>query len=337
MLSNSGTSSLLVALQTLKEFHGWQDGDEVIVPALTFVATVNVVLQTKLKPVLVDVESNYYGIEATLIEQAITPRTRAIIPVHTFGQPCDMTSREYTKAVVDNGLRVIEDSCETMFAKHSGLPVGSWSDIACFSTYMAHLITTGVGGIATTNNPDYTQLMRSLCNHGMSYEDLSPGDAFNPQRIRRDFVFDRVGHSFRITEFEAAMGLAQLETWDEMITQRQHNAAYLYMGLESLIDRLQLPSTRPDTTHSFMMFPLVCRRSGTRDNLMRYLEECGIETRRMLPLTCQPVYWELFNEDDYPVAKWINNNGLYIGCHQNLMVDDLDYVIEKIGAFFNGR
>jgi dTDP-4-amino-4,6-dideoxygalactose transaminase len=341
VLSNSGTSSLLVALQTLKEVHNWQDGDEVIVPAITFVATVNVVLQAGLKPVLVDVEPDYYGIDVNKIFQIISNITRCIIPVHAFGQPADMQSikkllRRYQQ------VKVIEDSCESMLVSHYNKPVGSWSDIACFSTYMAHIITTGVGGIAITNNELYAKTMRSLVNHGMSYDDLSAKkDEFDPWKLHRDFTFERVGHSFRITELEAAIGLAQLEELEKTIEKRFSNLCYLGLGLSELVDYLQLPSIRPNTQHAAMMFPIVCKQPNTRDKLTRHLNENGIETRRMLPLINQPAYKGLWNPDDYPVAKWIDENGFYIGCHQDLSQDDLDYVVEVFGKFkrwsYNGN
>lgn len=336
ILSNSGTSSLLVALQTLKELHGWQPGDEVIVPALTFVATVNVILQNGLKPVLVDVEPDYYGIDVSLIRDKITSRTRCIIPVHTFGQPCAIGPLIHEVGYNPNKpIEIIEDSCESMFVNHYGKRVGSWGDIACFSTYIAHLLTTGVGGLAITDNPDYAKTMRSLVNHGMSYSDLSGSDSgFTPIKTRRDFVFDRVGHSFRITEMEAALGLAQLYDWQEMISKRMLNAGYLTERLTPFEDRLQLPKVRPYTQHSFMMFALVCRQPGIRDNLTRFLETRGIETRRMLPLIQQPVYTNLWNPHDYPVALNIDENGFYVGCHQGLSIDDLDYTVEAIGEFF---
>lgn len=325
VLSNSGTSSLLVAIQALKEYHKWNDGDEVLVPALTFVATVNVVLQSGLKPILVDVEKDYYCLNPELIR--VGKKTRAIIPVHAFGQPADMMS------IWDacNNLQIIEDSCEAMFVKTSDHPVGSWGSISCFSTYMAHLITTGVGGISLTSNPDYARLMRSLCNHGLAYDDLSNEGEFNPRKLHRDFVFERVGHSFRITELEAAIGLAQLETYQSMIAKRQTNARYLTDNLQSL--PLQLPSIRRHTQHAFMMYPVVCLE-GNRDKLTEHLNKHGIETRRMLPLISQPVYKDMWNPDDYPVAKWIDDNGFYCGIHQNLTQDNLDYMVEVMRGFY---
>ena len=341
ILSNSGTSSLLVALQTLKEVHNWQDGDEIIVPAITFVATVNIVLQSGLKPILVDVESDYYGINVEKVSEVITDRTRCIIPVHTFGQPID-TKNLGTLLVKYQDIKTIEDSCESMFVcSNTSLPVGMNSSIACFSTYMAHLLTTGVGGIAITNNQLYADTMRSLCNHGLSYDDLSAQkDKYDPWKLHRDFTFERVGHSFRITELEAAIGLAQLDDLPRIIKKRQGNAKYLtyghirHNGLSQFSDFLQLPAIRPNTEHAFMMYPLVCNQHGIRDRLVRHLNENGIETRRMLPLVSQPVYKGLWNPEDYPVARWIDDCGFYISCHQDLTQDDLDYVIEVFGGFF---
>lgn len=332
VLSNSGTSSLLVALQTLKELHGWDDGDEVICPALTFVATVNVVLQLRLKPVLVDVEPGFYGLDPAKIQDAVSYKTRAIMPVHTFGQPANMLDIVIVSKSM--GLAIVEDSCEAMAVKHQGRPVGAWSDIACFSTYVAHLLVTGVGGIAITNNSEYAQYMRSLTNHGIDLTELPNGQDYDPTWLARKFTFSRVGHSFRITELEAALGLAQLDDLAGIIKRRQENAEYITAGLQDLGDRLQLPVIRPNTESSWMMYPLVCRQAGVRDRLMAHLNGCGIGTRLMLPLVNQPVYRGLFCEDDYPVAKWINANGFYTSSHQGLSRDDLDYLIDSIRGFY---
>jgi len=337
VLSNSGTSSLQVALQALKELHRWNDGDEVIIPAVTFVATANIVLHNKMKPVLVDVEHDYYGIDPEKIAHKITPKTRAIIPVHLFGMPCDMTSiMEIARA---HDLEVLEDSCETAFATHYGVPVGSWGAIGCFSMYVAHIISAGVGGIAITDNPDYAVKMRSLVNHGRDAIYISIDDDDHLDRlelkevVERRFKFESIGHSYRITEFEAALALAQLPDWEEMVKQRQYNAAYLTDELASLKDWLQLPSIRPRTTSSWMMWPFILRE-GDKWTLATFLEERGIETREMLRLTDQPCYTGFWNPDDYPVAKWMNEQGLYVGCHNGLTTDDLDYIVEAFEDYF---
>ena len=142
VLSNSGTSALQVAIHALKIVYKWHDGDEILVPALTFVASVNVILQNGLTPHFVDIDPLYFDIDSSKIAEAITPRTRAIMVVHLFGQPADMS--HICKIAKKYKLKIIEDSCETMFAKHCDIPVGAWCDIACFSTYSAHLVTTGV-------------------------------------------------------------------------------------------------------------------------------------------------------------------------------------------------
>ena len=150
LMCNSGTSALHIALAALKELHNWPDGAEVLVPAVTFVATANVVLYNNLTPVFVDVEPDYYDLDPAKIEERITPRTRAIMPVHLAGLPCDMDP--ITEMARRYNLRIVEDSAECMFATYKERPVGSFGDIGCFSTYAAHVISTGVGGLCTTND-----------------------------------------------------------------------------------------------------------------------------------------------------------------------------------------
>jgi dTDP-4-amino-4,6-dideoxygalactose transaminase len=174
--------------------------------------------------------------------------------------------------------------------------------------------------------------MRSLVNHGISLDELPNGEPYDPSWLARKFTFDKIGHSFRITELEAAIGLTQLDTLPEIIRKRQANAACLTAGLKDL--DLQLPAIRPHTEHSFMMYPIVCLRPNTRDDLCKHLNEKGIGTRLMLPLVSQPCYKGLWNPDDYPIAQWIDDNGYYIGCHQGLSQDDLDYVTEVHHSFF---
>lgn len=335
VLSNSGTSSLQVAVQALKELRHWHDGDEVIVPSVTFVASVNVVLHNGLKPVLVDVDPWYYELDADLAQQAVTWKTRAIMPVHLFGQPCDMTAVK--KLAEDYDLSIIEDSCEAMAVCHAGKPVGSWGDVGCFSTYVAHLLTTGVGGIATTNNDELAVRMRSLVNHGRDGIYISIDDDDDPKNrhevISKRFRFEHVGHSYRITEMEAALGLAQLPDLCAMIRKRRENARYLTERLNVLGDVLRLPMVRPKADHAWMMYPIVLKNMD-KGPLCDYLEAHGVETREMLPLIHQPCYDGLWNPRHYPVADWIERGGLYLGCHQDLTHDDLDYMAETIRGYF---
>lgn len=335
IMSNSGTSALHIALAALKEIHGWKDGDAVIVPAVTFIATSNIVLHNNMKVTFVDVEPDYYEIDPLKIEDAITPRTRAIIPVHLFGQPCDMDS--ISSIAKKHDLKIIEDSCETMFASYKGTPAGSLGDIGCFSTYVAHLITTGVGGLNTTNNPEYAVKIRSIMNHGRDsiYLSIDDDDQKSPEEMKtiisRRFSFVSLGHSFRATEMEAALGLAQVEEWEHLILPRRKHAALLTEGLQDVSHLIQLPRIRPHTDHSFMMYPIVLKKEK-KERVVNILESKGIETRDMLPLTNQPVYKKCLGikELDFPVAKWINESGFYVGCHQDLTHEQLLYMITTI-------
>ncbi|MBI2637885.1 MAG: DegT/DnrJ/EryC1/StrS family aminotransferase, partial [Candidatus Sungbacteria bacterium] len=258
---NSGTSALQVAVMALREKYNWQDGDEIIVPAVTFVASSNVILQANLKPVFVDVHPQYYNIDPALIEKAITPRTRAIMVVHLFGQSADMDPIMVLASKYN--LRVIEDSCETMFARYKGKSVGSFGDVSCFSTYACHVICTGVGGLAMTTDPEIGVLLRSLANHGrdsiyMSIDDDKTTDVEKLGMImERRFSFIRMGYSYRATEMEAALGLAQVEDISSNIGPRRRNAQVLLEKLARWKKYLQLPAIMDGAEHSFMMFPLV--------------------------------------------------------------------------------
>lgn len=334
VLSNSGTSSLQVALQAMKELYGWADGMEVIVPALTFVATINIVLHCRLTPVLVDVEPTHYSIDPLLIREKITTRTRAIIPVHPFGQGADM---EAIMSIAQNaGLKVIEDSCEAMFVG-MGTPrkrVGSWGHVGCFSTYVAHIITGGVGGISITNDPDLAMKMRSLVNHGIEMGSLPSGSIYDPSFLGRNFRFSSIGHSFRITELEAALLLPQLAMGEDIVRTRKAVATALTANLFDLENAMhvQLPFARKEYEHAFMVYPIMQHFDDKRP-IMRYLREHRVECRDMLPLTNQPCYD--FNPAHYPVSQTINDRGFYIGCHQDITKSQMEHVVTVLYDWYN--
>ncbi|MFQ5491335.1 MAG: DegT/DnrJ/EryC1/StrS family aminotransferase, partial [Phycisphaerae bacterium] len=338
---NSGTSALQMALAALKEQRGWRAGDEVIVPAVTFVATVNVVLLAGLKPVLVDVLPDTYTLDPDLLAEAITPRTRCIMPVHLLGLPADMAP------VMDlarrHGLAVIEDACETMFARYRGQPVGSFGDVACFSTYVAHFLVTGVGGFAVTRDRQLAVLMRSLMNHGRDgiYLNIDDDDCTESAEfheiVDRRFRFERVGFSYRCTEMEAAIGLAQLERADGIIAARRANAEFFNRALADLDDVIALPTVPDDREHAHMVYGLRVRADSMRP-LVHHLEDRGIETRDLLPLIHQPVYRKLWGPDvgqRFPVADRLWHQGFYIGCHQYLDDADRCHVVDTIRGYYN--
>lgn len=334
LFCNSGTSALQIGLAALKEVYGYKDGDEVIVPATTFIATSNIVLQNNLKPVFVDVNPETYNIDPFKISKAVTDKTRCIIPVHLFGLPADMhnimiTAKSY-------GLQVIEDSCETMFATQNGKSVGSFGDLACFSTYVAHLIVGGVGGIVTTSSAKLYDICRSLMNHGRSTDYITIDDDDNPKDIsdliERRYQFERVGYSYRATELEAAIALSELEQGKENILTRRKNAQELTTLLKD-VDWLQLPKIPENMTHSFMMYPMVVKSfTKKRNDFLTYLERNGIETRHMFPLLSQPVYQKLFprEESKHYHAMGLAERGFFIGIHQGLNGDDIQYIAKVI-------
>jgi dTDP-4-amino-4,6-dideoxygalactose transaminase len=337
----SGTCALQVALAILKEKYGWEDGDEVIVPALTFIATSNMVLHNNLEVRFAEVDPVSCNLDPSKLQDALTDRTRAIVPVHLFGRPAEMEpimdfARRYD-------LKVLEDSCETMFARYKGKPVGSFGDAACFSTYVAHLIVTGVGGFVTTNDPDVAIGARSFLNHGRDsiYLAIDDDRGTSQEKLReivaRRFNFVRVGHSFRCTEFEAALGLAQLETYEGIIAARRANGRFFLERLAPLQaeGKLSLPVVPDHSDHVFMMFPVIVH-DGRKRELVNHLEECNIETRDLMPLLSQPVYLERFGDlrERFPVATYNSANGFYVGCHQYLQTEELEYVAETILDFF---
>jgi perosamine synthetase len=329
-MCNSGTGALQLAIQALKERYGWPDGGEVLVPAMTFVATVNVVLFNRLTPVLVEIDPVAFTLDPALLEAAITSRTVAVIPVHLFGQPADMTS--IMEVATRRGIRVVEDSAETAFATHRGRPVGSFGDFGCFSTYMAHLVTTGVGGLALTNDAENAVRFRSLMNHGRNprYLTIDDDEMSDDEELIRvvwsRYEFTSIGQSYRATEMEAALGIGQLERHTSMLERRRAVAAQLVEVLDS--PDLQLPTIADGNEHAFMMFPIVCRRPGLRDRLVVALERSGVETRFLLPILGQPCYRGVLETSPgrYPATEYALANGFYIGCHQQMTDADVAHI-----------
>jgi dTDP-4-amino-4,6-dideoxygalactose transaminase len=221
-------------------------------------------------------------------------------------------------------LKVVTDSCETMFVnQHRG-------DITCFSTYVAHLMVTGVGGFACTNDDKLAVVMRSMMFHGRDESYLNIDD--KPKDISKRFYFPRFGYSDRMTELEAALGLGDLDNWEDIIDKRHENAWYLMDKLileNDLYGELSIPVI-DYFNHAFMFFPMYAKR---RDELAEYLEERGIQTRLMMPLISQPTA-KPYVKKKYPVAQYIEEHGLLLPCHQYLSKKDLDFIIDKIRSFY---
>lgn len=335
VMVNSGTDALRIAFLALKEKYGWKDGDEVICPTVTFVATVNTILQAGLTPRFSD--SSIYGLNVEnmrhciFLEEHNYKRVRAICPVHIAGRQSNM--KEIMALAREFDLKVIEDSCETMGVDGIGL-----GDVTCFSFYMAHILTTGVGGMAITQDEELKNLMWSYANHG--------------RRAAKGFIFDRIGYSSRPTEFEAVLGLCQLPLLRQIIEQRRSNFNYLCEGLYPIkglsVHYSWSDNMFPRLESSCMFFPIKINPYLTKVKkweLMDHLTVNGIENRELLPITNQPCYKDLIQRGHpptvqdgwtYPSAEDTNENGFYIGCHQDLTKETMDRTIEIFKAYFGG-
>jgi dTDP-4-amino-4,6-dideoxygalactose transaminase len=338
---NSGTTAIDVAVHALKRQRGWQDGDELLVPAITFVGTINPVIRAGLKPVFVDVDPHHYDIDAGQLERHLTPRTRGIIPVHLLGQPCEID--RVTEFAQAHGLAVLEDSCETMFVRRNGKLVASWGDIACFSTFTVHLVATGIGGFVTCDDEELAVISKQLANHGDQNYQLQLDVEGRPawERRARGWGYDDVGYSFRATDMEAALGIAQMERYPEIVSIYQRNAAHLTENLSDLgQDKLQLPSIREGSEHAFFRYGVVVKDPTVdRDALMDYLADHGVPTWYNFPLLNQPIYRRLFGdlEDRYPVAAELNRSAFNLGCHLGMTAEDMDRTSELLHDYFAGR
>ena len=225
---SSGTDADALALAVLYDF-GAKRGDEIIIPALSFVATGNAVLQAGFIPVFVDVERHTLNINPKKIEKAITKKTRAIMPVHLMGKPADMDS--INKIAKKHKLYVIEDAAEAHGAEYKGRNIGTLGDMAAYSLYVAHIISTIEGGVVTTDREDFAEVLRSLRSHGRACKcekcvlNISSGYCAKRFKYGRDirFIFERVGFSCKMNELEAAVGIGNLEIYEQILRKRYKN------------------------------------------------------------------------------------------------------------------
>ena len=310
----NGTSALHLALASL----GVGEGDEVIIPAFTMVSTAFAVAYVGAKPVLVDCERHTWNIDIAMIEKKITPRTRVILPVHIYGHPCDMAS--ILEVARKHGLFVVEDAAEAHGAEANGRKAGGMGDVGCFSFYANKIITTGEGGMVTTNDADFAERARYL-------KDL----AFS--RDRR-FIHSEIGFNYRMTNVQAAIGLAQLEKIQEYVDRRRKNA-WVYNRLLKDVRGVTLPVERQWAKNVYWMYAIVVEDDfGVgRDHLMQALAERGIETRPFfVPMNRQPVFRKmgLFDNEKYPVAEEIAEKGLYLPSGSGLKQEQIEYVCSQI-------
>ncbi len=309
---SNGTVALHLALATL----GLGPGDEVIIPTFTMIATANAVSYTGATPVLVDAEPETWNMDVARIEEKITQRTKAIIVVHTYGHPVEMdTVNEIARR---RGLFVIEDAAEAHGAEYGKRRAGSLGDVASFSFYANKIITTGEGGMVTTNNAEVAEIARRLRDHAFSSE--------------RHFWHQYRGFNYRMTNLQAAIGLAQTERLPELVERRRRNAR-IYTETLSHTQGLTLPRELDGSKNVFWMYGMLVEEEFgcSRDELRRSLAQQGIETRTFfIPIHFQPIYFAQFKGQRYPVAEALCRKGMYLPSGAGLTETDIRFVAEAV-------
>lgn len=351
--ANSGSSANLIAFSTLTSAklgeRRIKKGDEVIGVAAGFPTTVNPIVQFGAVPVFVDVEMETHNINAELIEAAIGPKTKAIMLAHTLGNPFNCAK---VRELCDKyDLWMVEDCCDALGATYDGKMVGTWGDIGTLSFYPAHHMTMGEGGAVFTNNPELKVIAESFrdwgrdcyCPPGM---DNTCGKRFDqklgslPEGYDHKYVYSHLGYNLKITDMQAACGLAQLDSLEFFITRRRENFAFLAKRIESLGDFVDIASPTPNSDPSWFGFPITLKDSAgvQRVDVTRYLDQYKIGSRLLFAgnLINQPY----FSGVEHRVVGSLKNtdktmkNTFWLGVQPALGVEHLDFAIEKLEEFF---
>ncbi len=322
---NSCTAALHLALDAV----GIQQGDEVIVPAMTFAATAEVVLYFKAKPVLIDCQRDTLNLNPTQIEAAITAKTKAIIPVHFGGQPCDM--EPILEIAQRHKLCLIEDAAHALPASYHGKRVGTIGDITCFSFYATKTITTGEGGMATTENPEWANRMRMMSLHGISY------DAWKRYTKEGSWYYEVLypGFKYNLTDIAAALGIEQLRKCDGFWQARKGIAA-IYDKAFADLEEIQTPVRQPDIEHAWHLYVIQLnleRLKVTRNQFIDALREEGIGTSvHFIPLHVHPFYRDKFGYKpaDFPNASSAFERIVSLPIYPRMTESDVESVIGAV-------
>lgn len=302
---NSGTAALHAALLA----HGIGRGDEVITSSFSFIATGNSVLFTGARPVFADISADSFNLDPELIEEKITPATKAIMPVHLYGHPADM--KIITEIAEDHGLAIIEDTCQAHGATYNGKKAGSFGTGA-FSFYPTKNMTTSEGGIITTNNKEIAEKARMIRAHGS----------------KQRYLHEMLGYNLRMTDISAAIGMVQLKRLPDYIHSRQRNAKLLTKGLEG-IDDIECPVIRENCGHAFHQYTI---RTRNRDQLSDHLKENGIGSGIYYPIPIhrQPYYKELGYNDSLMITEKASREVLSLPVHPGVTEDNIKTICTTI-------
>ena len=340
---SSGTDADALALAVLYDF-GAKRGDEVIIPSLTFIGTANAVLQAGFKPVFVDIDRKTLNIDPDKIESVITPNTRAIMPVHLMGKPAQM--ERINPIAKKHNLYVIEDAAEALGGVYKGKNIGTWGDMAAYSLYVAHIITSVEGGIVVTDRADFAEILRSLRSHGRACKCekcvLNINEGYCAKRFKYGedirFIFERIGFSTKMNELEAAVGLGNLDIYEEILEKRRENLKLLRDGLKKFEPYLSTIEEAPDEKIGPMGFPVILGEGVKfkRVDIVNFLEKNDIDTRNLfssIPTQSPSFAFMGHKEGEFPEAEYIGKNGFHIGVHQDLEQEHIDYFIDTIEKF----
>jgi dTDP-4-amino-4,6-dideoxygalactose transaminase len=322
---NSGTAALHLALRAV----GVEAGDEVIVPTMTFAATAEVVVYLQARPVFVDCMAEHFNLDPEEVECRITPRTKAIVPVHFGGHPCEMES--LLKIAQGRKLRIVEDAAHALPAAYHGRTMGTIGDITCFSFYATKTVTTGEGGMATTADAEYAEHMRLLSLHGISKDAWKRYSATGSWR----YQILEAGYKYNLTDLQAALGLVQLAKCESMWLRRVAIAERYKQALTSF-EGFQLPLVKPDIQHAWHLFTVLVDSDVLRihrDQVIEELRQRGIGTSvHFIPLHLHPYYQQKwgYQPGQFPHAERHFERCLSLPIYPRMTDEDVDYVIESL-------
>lgn len=358
ILTNSGSSANLVAVATIVSrqlpHRRLRPGDEVITPAVTFPTTLNPIVQHGLVPVFIDSDLSTLNLDPRYLEDALSPKTRALMIPHTLGNPCDLDA--VMSFAERHGLFVIEDCCDALGSRYDGRYVGTFGDLATLSFYPAHHITTGEGGAIFTNNGKLADVARTIrawgrgcyCEWDETSCDGACGNRFNYKvrgletRYDHRYYFVDIGYNLKPTDIQAAMGLAQLDKLPEFSEKRRANFRYLREKLRAYEEWFILPEALPKSDPNWFAFPMTVREGAPfdRQRLTRWLETQKIETRLIFTgnITRQPAYDEIPHRvvGELRNSDAVMKGSFFVGVYPGLTEEMLAYMVSKIGEFVDG-
>lgn len=322
---NSCTAALHLALKAIN----LKPGDEVIIPTMTFTATGEVICYFNAKPIIVDVEKETHNLEITKIEEAITTNTRAIIPVHYAGQPCDMN--EIMEIAKKYNLHVIEDAAHAFPSKYKGHIIGTIGNITCFSFYATKTLTTGEGGMVTTENDEWAEKMKMLRLHGISQ------DAWKRHSDEGSWYYEVIeaGYKYNMTDIQAGLGLAQLKKLEWMWKRRKEIAEKYTEAFKSL-EEIITPFVKPDRVSAWHLYVIKLNLEALKIDRAGFIEELkdrGIGTSvHFIPLHRHPFYRDTFDyrAEDFPNAEWVYERIISLPIYPGMTNKQVNRVIESV-------